>query len=703
MVATVTVAAVTGSNVTMAAPADTEDVEPALPTEWAQTLQWRCIGPANMGGRITAIAVVEQDPNTWWVATASGGLLKTTNNGVTFEHQFDHEATVSIGHVAVATSDPNVVWVGTGEANPRNSVSWGNGVYKSIDGGKMWEHMGLDKSFQIGRIAIHPADPNVVYVGALGRLWGPNEERGLYKTTDGGKTWEKILYVDDKTGVIDVDLKPDDPDTLLVASYQRKRDGTDDNDPIVKIGPGSRLFKSTDGGKSWDWIIQGLPSGNLGRMGIDFYRKDPNVVYMVLESERIGKEPDNAPTMGADGADAEVGGKITQVEEGSAAAKAGLMVGDIVVRVDDTTIHSYDELMKEMRKRVAGDTVKVEVSRQRKSHFFDLTFEARSGGAAEGGEDGGDEPGPAGGGPPGGGPPGRGRPARSPFSSGLGGQVENVHEQQGPHGHEFGGLYRSTDAGESWERINSVNPRPMYFSEVRIDPSDNNHIYVLGISLYRSKDGGATFTADGGRGAHPDHHALWIDPRDGRHQILGNDGGIYVTYDRQDHWDHLNHVAIGQFYHAAVDTNRNYRVYGGLQDNGSWGGPNRSRDGGGPINEDWFRVGGGDGFVCRVDPTDADQVFFESQNGATGRINFRTGERGFIRPQPTPGARYRFNWKTPFILSSHNPGIYYSAGNYVFKSVNRGEALRPISPEISLTDKGAASALAESYHDPNVL
>ncbi len=258
-----------------------------------------------MSGRITALAVYEKDPNTWWVASASGGLVKTVNNGVTFEHQFDREATVSIGDVQVAPSDPNIVWVGTGEANPRNSVSWGDGVYKSTDGGKTWKNMGLKQTFQIGRMAIHPADPNIVYVGALGRLWGPNDDRGLYKTTDGGETWAKVLYVDDKTGVIDVQMDLKNPDTLLVATYERQRDGFDGNDPATKFGPGSGVYLTKDGGQSFQRVTKGLPDGNLGRIGISIYRKDPRQIYLVLEAEKIGQVPENAGYAGIRGEDAD--------------------------------------------------------------------------------------------------------------------------------------------------------------------------------------------------------------------------------------------------------------------------------------------------------------------------------------------------------------------------------------------------------------
>ncbi|MCA9321521.1 MAG: hypothetical protein KDB53_12330, partial [Planctomycetes bacterium] len=294
----------------------------------------------------------------------------------------------------------------------------------------------------------------------------------------------------------------------------------------------------------------------------------------------------------------------------------------------------------------------------------------------------------------------------APFLTRLGGQVANVQDQQGPDGHEYGGLYRSADGGESWERINSVNPRPMYFSQVRVDPADENHIWVLGVSTQYSSDRGKTFDNNRSRGVHADGHALWINPNDGNHLIHGCDGGLYVSRNRGRAWDHLNHVAIGQFYHVAVDATRGYRVYGGLQDNGTWGGPSFSRDQNGPINQDWLRIGGGDGFVCRVDRHDPDLIYYESQNGGTGRRHLKSGETGFIRPGTGRGRdrnQFRFNWRTPFVLSHHNSKIYYVAGNRVFRSLDRGTGLRAISPEIPLTKRGSATALAESSIDPDQL
>ena len=607
-----------------------------LPESWSENIRWRCVGPANMSGRITSIAVYPQDKNIWWAASASGGLLKTTNNGIKFEHQFDDQATVSIGDVQVSATDPDLLWVGTGEANPRNSVSWGDGVYKSTDGGKTWKNMGLKKTFQTGRIAIHPEDHDIVYVGSLGRLWGPNEERGLFKTTDGGENWEKVFYVDDKTGVIDVQMNPENPDELTVATYERMRDGFDSNDPIKKYGPGSGIYRSTDAGKTFTRLTKGLPTCNLGRIGLSYFKSDPNIIAAIVESEKIAKEPDNVGYAGIRGENADVGAKLTQVTEDGPSAKAGLKENDIVVSADGVLLYSYQDLLAELRKHKAGDTVKLVVSRDRKP--LDIALElgkrpeqrrANRERRRRGGR-------------------------RNPFTGTLGGQAANMQGQQGENEEEYGGIYLSKDGGDSWDRINTLNPRPMYYSQIRIDPVDMNNMYVLGTSLYRSKDAGETFTGDGGgRDVHVDHHALWIDPDDSRHMILGNDGGIYVTYDRMDNWDHHNHIAIGQFYHAGVGSRLDYRVYGGLQDNGSWGGPVRASNDSGTINSDWFRVGGGDGFITVADPDDPDLIYFESQNGGMGRIHLETGDRGFIRPRAPRGTRYRFNWKTPvFIIAA---------------------------------------------------
>ncbi len=666
--------------------------------DWLNSLTWRSVGPAAMGGRIVDIAVVDSDACCFYVATASGGLFKTTNNGISFTPVFDRESTVSIGDVCVAPSNPEIVWVGTGENNARNSVSWGDGVYKSTDGGKSWTNMGLKDSFQIGRIVIHPRNPDIVWVGALGRLWGENDERGVFKTTDGGKTWDKVLFVDAKTGCVDLALCPDDPETILATMYERQRGIYDDGDPIKKWAPGSGLYRSVDGGKTWRKLTEGLPTVLMGRIGVAFYNKNPKTVFAVIETEKVGTGPRDAQAdavpafMGIQGEASDGAAKLTSVTRDGPADKAGLQPGDIVIAMDGKPVASYSDLTAQISAHKSDDTAKIKFRRDDATSEVELTFGAR--------------------------PTGQGGTAAPPaiFSGGLGGQRENMQDRQGPDGLQTGGIFKSTDCGDTWTRVNSLNPRPFYFSQIRVDPIDENNIFVLGVSLYRSSDGGKTFDANAGRRVHADHHAMWIDPRDGRHIILGGDGGLYVTHDRSATWEHVNIMPLGQFYHVAVDTRRPYRMYGGLQDNGSWGGPSATHGRGGPTNEDWITVGGGDGFTCQADPNDPEQIYYTSQYGRMGRVNIRTGERRTIQPftslgrpasdgQPAQPAtpRYRYNWKTPFLLSAHNSKIFYAAGNYVFKSLDRGDKLRTISPEIAATNKGTASALAESPLNADVL
>lgn len=762
--------------------------EPALPDSWAKTMKWRSIGPCSMGGRITAISVFEADPTTYYVATASGGLLKTTNNGTTFEHQFDREATVSIGDVAVAPSNKDIVYVGTGEGNPRNSVSYGDGVYKSTDGGKTWTNVGLKKTFQIGRVIVHPTNPDIVYVGALGRLYGPNEDRGVYKTVDGGKTWKKVLYVDDRTGIIEMKIHPTEPDTLLVATWERERDGFDSHagamtgrgpgaggasepalpdgydayDPVRKWGKGTGIHKTTDGGKTWKKITKGLPTCEMGRIGLDYYHKNPNIVYAVIDSAKIGMGKVSG-YLGVTTEAVKEGVKIDAVTENSPAEKAGLKAGDVVLSIDGKALKGSEAMAAAMAQAKPGDKVKMELTRDGKPIKLEVTL--------------GERPQPGGGGGRRGGldfkveetkdglkvlamlPQGRAataglmaedlifavdgkavktsaeladalrgrtqaaklsvvrgkekkeltyaagpaapRPAARPYSAWLGGQRENVQDSQGTDGIDTGGIYRSADGGETWTRVNSLNPRPMYFSQVRVDPSNDQNVYVLGVKFHVSTNGGKTFATQTPP-VHDDLHALWINPRDGRHLVLGTDGGTYVSYDRGAKWDYLNNMALGQFYHVCVDDRKPYNVYGGLQDNGSWGGPSMALDGRGPINADWMLISGGDGFVCRVDPADNDVVYYESQDGNIGRRNIRTGERGFIKPQ-AKGETVRFNWNTPFIVSSHNPKVLYCAGNKVFRSIKRGDDPKAISPELCKNGKASATALSESPLNPDVL
>jgi photosystem II stability/assembly factor-like uncharacterized protein len=514
-------------------------------------LQFREIGPAIMGGRIADLAIVESKTRIFYVATASGGVWKTTDRGTTFEPIFDDQSTGSIGDVTVSQTNPNLVWVGTGEPQNRQSSPWGDGAFKSTDGGRTWQHVGLRDTKHIGRIVIHPANPDIVYVAAVGHLWGPNPERGVYRTTDGGATWERVLFVDENTGAIDLAMDPDDPQTLFAAMYQRRRTGFGFNGG----GPGSGIYRTTDGGASWQELTNGLPEGNLGRIGLDIYRHDGNLVYAVVEAD------------------------------------------------------------------------------------------LRTGGGG------------------GFGPPGQGGPRKS-------------------------GVFRSRDRGDTWEKLSDTNPRPMYYSQIRIDPNDPDRIYVLGTQLAVSEDGGKTFRNDGAPGIHVDHHALWIDPTDSDHLILGSDGGVSRSYDRGVSWRKYDNLAIGQVYQVGVDMRDPYYVCGGLQDNSPWCGPSRTLNSYGIRNADWYDVWGGDGFFSVPDPNDSTTVYSESQGGNLGRYDVITGERTQLKPVARPtdddeDRRFRWNWNTPIVVSSHNSATVYVGANVVLKTTDRGMHWEEISPDLT--------------------
>jgi len=508
---------------------------PAQPNypEILKNLKWREIGPAIMGGRIDDFAVVENNPSIVYVATASSGLWKTTNSGTSWEPLFDNEEVSTIGDVTLAPSDPSILWVGTGEPNNRQSSSWGNGVYKSTDAGTTWKNMGLKETHHIGRIVIHPSDPNTVYVAALGRLWGPNEERGVFKTTDGGQTWKKVLYLNEDTGVIDLAMNPESPGTLYAAAYQRRRTVFGFNGS----GPHSALYKTTDGGATWKKLTTGLPyekgEGETGRIGVNVYRKNPNIIYAIVE-------------------------------------------------------------------------------------------------------------------------------------------------------HKRGGVFRSEDNGETWTKMSDTNPRPMYYSQIHIDPNNDQRIWVLGAPMYYSEDGGKTFTTRLVQRIHGDYHAMWINPANSDHMVVGSDGGIHWSYDRGRSWDFVNSLALGQFYEIGVDMRNPYFVCGGLQDNGSWCGPSRTWWQQGITNEDWYRVGGGDGFYVQIDPTDPNIVYGESQDGNLYRRDLRTNESRGIRPEPKEEEpRYRFQWNSPIVISAHDAKTIYYGGNFLFKSTDRGDTWTKLGGDLT--------------------
>ena len=550
-------------------------------------LRWRNIGPANMMGRIVDVEGIPSPSKTFYISTAAGGVWKTTNNGVTFRPVLDTARVAAGGDLAIAPSDTNVIYWGTGEPNSRNSISPGGGIYKSTDGGKSWTFLGLADTRAIGRVQVHPTNPNTVWVAALGHPWGPNKERGVYKTTDGGKNWTLVKFINDSTGFVDLQLDPRNPDVLWAASYQRVRGPYF----LSSGGKGSALWKSTDGGITWNEVKGGgFPETMKGRIDIAIARSNPDIMYTMVEA-------DTAPK----------------------AKQAG------------------------------------------------------------------------------------------------------VAPQKRPSG-----LYRSADGGKTWAYMNPENTRPFYYSQVRVDPKDPDRVYWSSTPVKYSSDGGKT-AGNTTEGIHVDHHAMWIDPNDPQRIIVGNDGGIGVSNDRGGNWHFPNSIAIGQFYNISADMGVPYRVCGGLQDNGSWCGPSRRKQG--PItNAMWHNVGGGDGFVTNQDYTNPDILYSTSQGGNMGRLNFATGERTALRKPTWRESGYlawndsifaawpdttkpqtkaqkatiaafrarqrtdsiafalRWNWNTPYIISKHNPATLYFGANRVLKSVKYGDEMYPISPELSYAD-----------------
>jgi photosystem II stability/assembly factor-like uncharacterized protein len=652
---------------------------------------FRSIGPASMGGRIDDIAVSESDPSIIYVGYAVGGVFRSTNNATSFEPVFQTYGTASIGDIAIHPTNPNIVYVGTGEPNNRQTASFGDGIYKTTDGGKTFTRLGLAETQTIARIVIDPKNPETVYVASPGHLFGPNPERGVYKTTDGGKTWQQIKFIDNDTGFTDIALDPANSSIIYAASYQRRRSGCCFNGG----GPGSALWKSTDAGRTWTKLSEhGLPPGTFGRIALDVSRSNPNVVYAQIEAGETGT-PEKTPAVQP--------GAATEATPPGAAAVTPPGTG---------------------RAGRAG----------------------RAGGAGRAGEAG-QPPAevPEAGGR--GGPSfdwcNNGGPTKG-YLAGRGGGGGRA-EQQPPSGWtppaidpKKGGLLRSDNKGQSWTLVSNCDARPMYFSQLRVDPTNDKTIYVAGLPVAKSLDGGKTFaTLDAAGGnespGHVDQHAIWIDPKNPKHVMIGNDGGLDISWDQGRTWDFVNTMASALAYVVTADMRHPYYVYVGLQDNGSWGGPSAVRGRGGIMNSDWFGIGGGDGFYTAVDPSDFNRVITESQDGNTNRYDLTTGRGESIRPRAPaaqtgrageagragetgrgeeagragrageagqtappvqvggpaaqaggrggppnvlnahPGDQYRFNWNTPVVMSPHNPKIVWLGGNRLFKSYNQGD------------------------------
>lgn len=545
-----------------------------LDEDLLSAFKWRSLGPANTSGRVTDVEGLPSPSKTFYVAAAGSGIWKTTNNGTTFQPVWDQDRVIAMGDLAIAPSDADQVWAGTGEEDSRNSISPGGGIFKSTDAGMSWQLMGLEDTQVIGRIVVHPTNPDLVYVAALGHIWDSNPERGLYRTKDGGETWELVKFISDEAGFVDVAMHPRDPNVLFAASWERLRGPYF----LQSGGPGSGLWKSTDGGDTWEEIAgNGFPTANKGRIGIAISQSYPRVMYAMVEAE---KEEDD------------------------------------------------------------------------------------SGGT---------------------------------------------------------GLYRSGDGGESWEKMSDTNSRPFYYSQVRVDPKDPDRIYFSSTPLQFSDDGGQT-QGTTTNGVHVDHHAMWIDPEDPERMVVGNDGGVAITFDRGGNWISLNNIATGQYYAVSYNMDTPYRVCGGLQDNGLWCGPSRLTSD--PLSKyHWGDIHFGDGFVSAQDPIDHNLVWSESQGGNMARQHLNTGDRVTLekpnwekvwrpyqdsivvlledgvsendariqrlRTQASADSAandLRWNWNTPFFQSVHERSHFYAAANMVVKSTDWGDGLVPISPDLSYAD-----------------
>ena len=495
-------------------------------------LQFRSIGPAVASGRVISLAVNPKNTHEFYVGVASGGVWKTINSGTTWTPVFENEGSYSIGWVTLDPNDPTVVWVGTGESNSQRSVGYGDGIYRSDDAGKSWKNLGLKKSEHIGRIAIDPRDSKVVYVAAEGPLWGPGGDRGLYKSTDAGKTWKAALTISENTGVVDVTLDPSNPDIVYAAAYQRRRHVF----TLIDGGPESAIYKSTDAGTTWNKLKSGLPTVDMGRIGLSVSPADPNVVYATIEA--------------ADGK---------------------------------------------------------------------------------------------------------------------------------------GGVFRSLDKGATWARQNEFNSGAMYYGQIIADPKNVDRIIIMSVQMRESLDGGKTLHTINEKNHHGDNHAIWIDPNNTKHCLLGSDGGVYESFDGFATWQFKANLPTVQFYDVAVDNATPfYNVYGGTQDYFTWGGPSHTRSAHGIVNSDWYTVTDGDGFHATVDPEDPNTVYGEAQYGALVRYDKKTGEELFIQPQPGKGEPpLRWNWDSALLISPHSHTRVYFAANKLFRSDDRGDTWRAISPDLT--------------------
>ena len=541
----------------------------------ANVTTFRNVGPFRTSAWISEIAVpdapVRDHLYTIYAATRSGGLWKTSNNGITWDPISDSVEVAAVGAVAVAPSNAKIVWMGTGDqANARSSYS-GKGVFKSVDAGATWQFAGLPDSHHIARIVIHPTNPDVVYVAAMGHLFSRNDERGVFRTRDGGKSWEKVLFLNDGVGATDLVINRRSPNTLYAAMYEKHRTAWQ----LIEGGPGTGIYRSEDGGGTWRKLEGGLPTGTLGRIGLDLFQRNPMVLYAVVEN--LNPRPDG----------------VAAGTDGTAPAPAG----------------------------------------------------GRGGGRGGGG---------------------------------------------GPIGNE---VYRTTDGGKTWAKthgyeINVAGGKAPYsFNQLKINPANPDHIIVTSDRMYVSEDAGKTWHSRFFNGVFGDFRCMWWDADDPQRIMLGSDGGVNVSYDGGRTADYFPNMRVGEVYAIGVDMDDPYNVYAGLQDHDSWKGPSNSRTGRITL-EQWTTVGPGDGMYNQVDPTDSRWVYNTREMGNHGRYDQLTGQRTVIAPPADSGQRLRYNWIAPIVLSPHNPQILYAGAQFVFRSLNRGNAWQRISPDLTTNETG---------------
>ena len=593
-------------------------------------VEFRNLGPSIMSGRCVDVDVNPNDPTEFYVAYASGGLWHTTNNGQSFTPIFDHENVMTIGDIAVDWNHGKIIWVGTGEANSSRSSYAGIGIYKSSNAGKTWIFKGLAESHHIGKILLNPEDTNTVFVAALGHLYSYNKERGVYKTTDGGKNWKQVLYVNDTTGAVDVQFNPSNAHELFAIMWQRDRKAWN----FSESGIGSGIYKSTDDGNTWALLTKkdsGFPMGaGTGRIGLSIFPSNTNIIYAILDNENHKPKEEKKDT------------SVYVVEDLKNISKENFLL------LNDDKLNNFlknNNFPEEDDAAKVKDLVKKE--KIKPSAILDYLNDANN----------------------------------SLFSSPVIGEE----------------VYKSINGGKSWTKTSSSTLFNLcytygyYFGKIFVSPFDENKIIVCGVPMLMSQDGGKTFKDIDGDNTHGDHHVVWFDAKKDGHFIIGNDGGVAITYDDGTNWFKCNTPAVGQFYSVNVDDANPYNVYGGLQDNGTWTGPSDYTPSVGWLQEGQYaykRIYDGDGMQVQIDTRDKNTIYAGFQFGNYGRINKTTGENEDVKPNWNLGEEHlRFNWQSPILLSPFNQDILYFGTNKLFRSMNQGKTFTAISPDLTNHDK----------------